>query len=83
MLALVVPGKVQFCIPLKLTKVSKNFFLNKSYVFCFSVLFCFFFVRDPDLVKRIGQATALEARATGIPYVFAPCVAVIRNYQSL
>ncbi|CAI0442266.1 unnamed protein product [Linum tenue] len=25
--------------------------------------------RDPDLVKRIGAATALEARATGIPYV--------------
>ncbi|KAJ3697165.1 hypothetical protein LUZ61_000870 [Rhynchospora tenuis] len=35
--------------------------------------------RDPDLVKRIGQATALEARATGIPYVFAPCVAVCRD----
>ncbi|KAJ4762158.1 Glycosyl hydrolase family protein [Rhynchospora pubera] len=35
--------------------------------------------RDPNLVKRIGQATALEARATGIPYVFAPCVAVCRD----
>ncbi|CAI0384766.1 unnamed protein product, partial [Linum tenue] len=32
--------------------------------------------RDPELVKRIGAATALEARATGIPYLFAPCVAV-------
>ncbi|CAN6439930.1 unnamed protein product [Victoria cruziana] len=32
--------------------------------------------RDPELVKRIGEATALEVRATGIPYVFAPCVAV-------
>lgn len=41
----------------------------------------FGFARDPELVKRIGQATALEARATGIPYVFAPCVAVIRSYQ--
>ncbi|WCJ19155.1 Glycosyl hydrolase family protein [Euphorbia peplus] len=35
--------------------------------------------RDPDLVKRIGSATALEARATGIPYVFAPCIAVCRD----
>lgn len=33
--------------------------------------------RDPELVKRIGAATALEVRATGIPYVFAPCVAVV------
>ncbi|CAN6697456.1 unnamed protein product [Malus baccata var. baccata] len=32
--------------------------------------------RDPELVRRIGSATALEARATGIPYVFAPCIAV-------
>ncbi|KAL2536022.1 Glycosyl hydrolase family protein [Forsythia ovata] len=35
--------------------------------------------RDKDLVKRIGAATALEARATGIPYVFAPCIAVCRD----
>ena len=35
--------------------------------------------RDPMLVKRIGEATALEVRATGIPYVFAPCIAVIDN----
>ncbi|KAH6829474.1 Glycosyl hydrolase family protein, partial [Perilla frutescens var. hirtella] len=35
--------------------------------------------RDPQLVKRIGAATALEVRATGIPYVFAPCVAVCRD----
>lgn len=33
-------------------------------------------VRDPELVKRIGVATALELRATGIPYTFAPCLAV-------
>jgi len=32
--------------------------------------------RDPDLAQRIGAATALEVRATGIPYVFAPCIAV-------
>ncbi|XVF47056.1 hypothetical protein PTKIN_Ptkin03bG0078500 [Pterospermum kingtungense] len=35
--------------------------------------------RDPELVKRIGAATALEVRATGINYVFAPCVAVCRD----
>ncbi|KAL5733753.1 hypothetical protein ACOSQ2_033445 [Xanthoceras sorbifolium] len=35
--------------------------------------------RDPALVKRIGAATALEVRATGIPYVFAPCIAVCRD----
>ena len=32
--------------------------------------------RDPDLVRRIGEATALEVRGTGIQYVFAPCIAV-------
>ncbi|XP_020586479.1 uncharacterized protein LOC110028817 [Phalaenopsis equestris] len=35
--------------------------------------------RDPDLVKRVGAATALEVRATGIPYAFAPCIAVCRD----
>ncbi|KAK1314696.1 Beta-D-xylosidase 1 [Acorus calamus] len=35
--------------------------------------------RDPELAKRIGEATALEVRATGIPYVFAPCIAVCRD----
>ncbi|XP_061350509.1 uncharacterized protein LOC133295680 [Gastrolobium bilobum] len=35
--------------------------------------------RDPDLAQRIGAATALEVRATGIPYVFAPCIAVCRD----
>ncbi|KAK3408348.1 hypothetical protein EUGRSUZ_J00604 [Eucalyptus grandis] len=35
--------------------------------------------RDPDLLKRIGAATALEARATGINYVFAPTIAVCRD----
>ncbi|KAL9674722.1 hypothetical protein QQ045_002921 [Rhodiola kirilowii] len=35
--------------------------------------------RDPDLAKRIGAATALEVRATGIPYAFAPCIAVCRD----
>ncbi|PKA64038.1 Beta-D-xylosidase 1 [Apostasia shenzhenica] len=35
--------------------------------------------RDPVLVKKIGAATALEIRATGIPYTFAPCIAVCRD----
>ncbi|KAL5991126.1 hypothetical protein ACLOJK_012032 [Asimina triloba] len=35
--------------------------------------------RDPELVKKIGAATALEVRATGIQYVFAPCIAVCRD----
>jgi beta-glucosidase-like glycosyl hydrolase len=40
------------------------------------VILTIFYFRDPDLVKRIGAATTLEVRATGIPYVFAPCIAV-------
>lgn len=35
--------------------------------------------RDPALVRRIGSATALEVRATGISYTFAPCLAVCRD----
>ncbi|KAK9168209.1 hypothetical protein Syun_000349 [Stephania yunnanensis] len=35
--------------------------------------------RDPDLVRRIGVATALEVRATGVHGNFAPCVAVCRD----
>ncbi|XP_031493477.1 uncharacterized protein LOC116259709 [Nymphaea colorata] len=35
--------------------------------------------RDKDLMRRIGIATALELRATGIPYTFAPCLAVCRD----
>ncbi|KAL6323769.1 hypothetical protein AAG906_002237 [Vitis piasezkii] len=34
---------------------------------------------DPELVKRIGAATAIEVRATGISYAFAPCIAVCRD----
>ncbi|KAM7264595.1 hypothetical protein ACFE04_002278 [Oxalis oulophora] len=34
---------------------------------------------DPVLVKKIGAATALEVRATGIPYAFAPCIAVCQD----
>ncbi|KAL1549513.1 beta-glucosidase [Salvia divinorum] len=35
--------------------------------------------RDPELIKKIGAATALELRGTGIPYTFAPCIAVCRD----
>ncbi|KAM7524344.1 hypothetical protein LguiA_014246 [Lonicera macranthoides] len=35
--------------------------------------------RDPELVKRIATATALEVRATGLNYAFAPCIAVCRD----
>ncbi|KAK4441360.1 Beta-glucosidase BoGH3B [Sesamum alatum] len=36
-------------------------------------------IGDPVLVKRIGAATALELRATGIPYTFAPSISVCRD----
>ncbi|XP_047312965.1 beta-glucosidase BoGH3B-like [Impatiens glandulifera] len=35
--------------------------------------------RDADLALKIGAITALEVRATGIQFVFAPCVAVCRD----
>lgn len=34
--------------------------------------------RDPELVKKIGAATALEVRATGINYAFSPCIDVCK-----
>jgi len=34
---------------------------------------------DPALLKRIGQATAQQVRATGISWVFAPTLAVVQN----
>ncbi|ONI21838.1 hypothetical protein PRUPE_2G092700 [Prunus persica] len=37
--------------------------------------------RDADFARRIGVVTALEARACGIHYTFAPCVAG-RCYES-
>jgi beta-glucosidase len=37
--------------------------------------------RDPDLVRRIGQATAEEVAATGIDWTFAPTVAVARDVR--
>jgi beta-glucosidase len=35
--------------------------------------------RDAALVEKIGRLTALEVRATGINWAFAPCVAVPRD----
>src|SRR4030095_14486884 len=34
---------------------------------------------DPDLMERIGAATAREVAATGIDWTFAPVVAVVRD----
>jgi beta-glucosidase len=34
---------------------------------------------DPELVRRIGAATALELRSTGFEWTFAPTLAVPRN----
>ena len=36
-------------------------------------------MRDPDLVERIGRATAVETAATGIDWSFAPTVAVVQD----
>ncbi|KAE9598600.1 hypothetical protein Lal_00028273 [Lupinus albus] len=35
--------------------------------------------RDVDLARRIGAATALEVKASGVHYTFAPCVAVCKD----
>ena len=37
--------------------------------------------RDPDLVERIGRATAEEMAATGIRWNFAPVVAVVQDIR--
>ena len=37
--------------------------------------------RDPDLIERIGRATASEISSTGLDLTFAPTVAVPRNYR--
>jgi beta-glucosidase len=34
---------------------------------------------DPELMKRIGRATAAQVRATGITWAFAPTLAVVQN----
>jgi len=35
--------------------------------------------RNPDLVEKIARITALEMRATGVQWTFAPCVTVPRD----
>ena len=35
--------------------------------------------RDTDLIRRIGEITALEVAVTGIDWVFSPVAAVVRN----
>jgi beta-glucosidase len=37
--------------------------------------------RDPDLVERIGAATATEIRVTGLDWTFAPTVTVPQDYR--
>jgi beta-glucosidase len=37
--------------------------------------------RDPELVRQIGQVTAEEMRAAGIPWNFGPCVAVPQDIR--
>ena len=35
--------------------------------------------RDPALMRRIGEVTAVEMRVTGIDWTFAPTIAVVRD----
>ena len=35
--------------------------------------------RDPELIRRIGEATAQEVAVTGIDWTFAPTIAVVRD----
>jgi len=37
--------------------------------------------RDPELVRQIARATAVEVRATGINWTFAPCVTVPQDQR--
>lgn len=37
--------------------------------------------RDPGLIRRIGEITALEVRVTGLDWTFAPTVAVVRDVR--
>jgi len=36
-------------------------------------------MRDPDLVRKIGEITAQEVRVTGQDWIFAPTIAVVRD----
>lgn len=35
--------------------------------------------RDPELLRRIGEVTAIEMRTTGLDWTFAPTLAVVRD----
>ncbi len=35
--------------------------------------------RNPDLVRQLGEITAKEVYATGIPWTFSPCLCVSRD----
>jgi beta-glucosidase len=35
--------------------------------------------RNPELMRRIGEATAIELRVTGLDWTFAPTLAVVRD----
>jgi beta-glucosidase len=35
--------------------------------------------RNPDLVRRVGEITAIEVAVTGLDWTFGPCVAVARD----
>ncbi|MBN2063955.1 MAG: glycoside hydrolase family 3 protein [Sedimentisphaerales bacterium] len=39
------------------------------------------YANDPELVEEIGRATAVEMRATGIHWAFAPCVAAAQDQR--
>ena len=56
--------------------IVEDFWIDFDPLFGWVCEFRFNPCRDPELVKRIGAATALEVRATGIQYAFAPCIAV-------
>jgi beta-glucosidase len=36
-------------------------------------------MRNPELMRKIGKATAIEMRATGLDWTFAPTLAVVRD----
>jgi beta-glucosidase len=36
-------------------------------------------MRNPDLIRKIGEVTAIEMRVTGLDWTFAPTLAVVRD----
>ncbi|MCX6333539.1 MAG: glycoside hydrolase family 3 C-terminal domain-containing protein [Bacteroidia bacterium] len=37
--------------------------------------------RDPELVKKVAELTAMEIRATGLDWTFSPCVAIPQDIR--